>query len=522
MRFTTGVAIAAASFLVLPQTAPASPTTQEQMMYFRAYVQDDPACLPTAAAGVVDWNGIATPAATCPDAFAWVSLLTSIRNEFWNDARDETVWPASPLPLCATPGDSDCCDPSVLDQSTPIAGAPPAGCPYAPGDWTDPPTLKITPTNRHAPAFVDELDPGRALRDEEGEQVYRNAPMLRYIFEHNLYTKEGLGARFVAMNEALSKDVPFHRTDLSVRFPEDAVMVKVDWVHQRFMIDAKLIDPDLDPPQNPDTPYITVEMEGADPVDSGLYYLVAMTNASKVLPGWHWYAIEHVANAGRCDFIGCNDSFGYAARGIEVDGALHGTNYVPPFPLSEPENGAATDIPSGYGKVYSADLTGETLTDALAGLYDGLGIGTAATDADPAVLDPADPAWRNYRLKGTQTSFTTNDGVTTLMGASVTEGGFVNSASCMTCHSQASVNAAGNPGVAGVGSISRLNIFGYQQSASGAPDEAWFYSHGGAVYDAFPVDFVWGILNAKCSAPADDTGELCKSYDGIVLTFGAD
>ena len=29
------------------------------------------------------------------------------------------------------------------------------------------------------------------------------------------------------------------------------------------------------------------------------------------LPNWHWYAFEHVNNLGRCDFTGCNDSYGF-------------------------------------------------------------------------------------------------------------------------------------------------------------------------------------------------------------------
>lgn len=502
------------------------PTTQQQMMYFRAYVQDAPGCTATVVDGEVRFAGVSAPA-TCPDTVAWAGWLTSIRDGFWTWAQDPTTWPENPLPLCAEAGQANCCDPAVLDQATPIAGAPNEQCPYSPADWTDPPLLKVERANNHSPTFVDELDPGRSLRDKEVETIFRNASTLKYIFRKNLYSKEGLGARFRAINESLATDVPYHRVDLEVRFPESAILAKADWVHQRDMLEAGLIVDEgpngeaLDPPQNPDFPYVTVYLEGKKPEDSGLYYLVAMTNATKSLPQWHWYAIEHVANPGRCDHIGCNDSFGFQAKGIVVDGQTYGRNYVPPHPLGNPDPDDKAMFPSGYGQTYLPEETGETITAELQALYDGLGIATAETDADPRVLDPADPAWANYRLKGTQTQFTTADGVPTLMGASVTEGGFVNSASCITCHATATTDAYGNPGVPSVGSVAHLNLFGFQQSAWGAPDSAWFYSFGSAVYNAVPIDFVWGILGANCIEDAKDPAEKakgrCESYENVVL-----
>jgi len=518
---------ASAIGLLLASGAVADPTTQDQMMFFRAYVQDAPDCAVAVQDGKVVFPGIAAPAASCPDAYAWAAFLTSIRDGFWTWAQDGTAWPAQPLPLCAAAGQADCCDPSVLDQARPIAGAPDEGCPYAPGDYANPPARTVEPSNRHSPTFVNRLDPARELRDEEVELVFRNAPMLRYIFEQNLYSKEGLGARFRALNATLAAGVPFHPTELEVRFPEDAIMAKADWVHQRHMLAMGLVTDRgpggeaLDPPQNPDFPYVTVYLEGKAPEDSGYYYLVGMTNSSKALPGWHWYAIEHVANLGRCDFIGCNDSFGYQAKGVTVEGRSFGRNYIPPHPLTDAAPGES--FPAGYGKPYLPAETGEVITADLQALFQGLGVATAATDADPRLLDPADPAWASYRLKGTQTNYVTDDGVATLMGASVTEGGFVNSASCMTCHSTATTDAYGNPGVPGIGSMSRLNLFGFQDSASGAPQEAWFFSYGTPVYEAVQIDFVWGILNASCVKPAEDAAGKaaghCASYDGVVLTW---
>ncbi len=287
----------------------------------------------------------------------------------------------------------------------------------------------------------------------------------------------------------------------------------------------------LDPPQNPDFPYVTVYMEGKSPEDTGYYYLVAMTNANKVLPSWHWYAIEHVANRGRCDYIGCNDSFGYLAPGKTVDGVTFGRNYVPPNELGDPANATDADpsndhvpgLPSGYGETYLPAQTGEAISAPLQALLQGYGIATAAVDADPKVLDPSDPAWANYRMKGSQTAFTTRDGVDNLMGASVTEGGFVNSASCMTCHSTATSDAFGNPGMASVGSVSRMNLLGFTEGVTGSPQEAWFFNLGSVIYDAMPVDYVWGIINANCTKDATDPAQKakgrCESYEDVVLTF---
>ena len=51
--------------------------------------------------------------------------------------------------------------------------------------------------------------------------------------------------------------------------------------------------------------------------------------------------------------------------------------------------------------------------------------------------------YKNYRLKGSQVDFTDGPGRSLLLGNSVTESGFVPSASCITCHARASVNASG-------------------------------------------------------------------------------
>lgn len=516
----------------------------QKRMYYRSFVQDDPACRGSVAVedGRAAFRGAVagSAAATCPDAFAWVQFAEAIAEGFWNWGVDQTVWPANPWPICTGdqtyPADR-CCEPGVTPAEQPEA------CPVYRADYDPPSPLPITlsgnPSNdvrsHHALNLADQIDPARVLRDLELELVFRNKPMVDYIYRNDLYTSEGLAARNRAQNAALDRGDLAAAHGLQVRFPVDSVMVKADFLHQTVMADLGLI-PSLGtagqgddaaepktprgetPPNNPDFPYVTVYIEdapGADPDKSGYFYLVAMTNASKDLPIWHWYAMEHVANLGRCDYIGCNDSFGFTADDRGGTRAVFGPTYIPPMTILNDDrapveaDGAVTDPNDPLfvtGQVYPPEMTGEAPTDQLTALLDGMGVGVggAGCAPDPAVLQACDPAWRNYRLKGTQTTFTTAGGVPTGMGATVTEGGFVNSASCTTCHSQASVDGFGNIGMQGVGSSWTTNLLGYPRVEMGAPDMAWFYGNGGPSVTATQVDFVWGAFNAKCVNPASD------------------
>jgi hypothetical protein len=146
-------------------------------------------------------------------------------------------------------------------------------------------------------------------------------------------------------------------------------------------------------------------------------------------------------------------------------------------------------------------LTGQsypsgTMIAALDALFTVTGTATGA-DVDPNTPSVTDAAWRSYRLKGTQTAFTTSYGVPTIVGQSITEGGFVNTASCITCHSQATVNAQGQPAIQSFGSSIDLNVTGYNESTRGTPNPSWFFSANTNIYNALQADFAWGIFNAK-------------------------
>lgn len=501
-----------------------APNQIEQISYFRADVRDRPGCLPSFVEGRVRWpDAIGNPAIDCPDAFAWTSLVSAIRESFWTWGTDQTIWVANPKPICL-PGQSssDCCDPRTIEpQSGPTTGSPPQGCPFFPTDWTEPPPLTVAkPNPSHSHDFLKTLDPARVLRQEEAEIIFRNRPFVRYTFQENLYNKESLGARFTAMQNWISEHAPFANPALTVDYPTDAVMFKVDFLSQAEMLKAGLISEKdgqggrLDPPNDPEHPYVTMRIDetiAPGNEEPQFYYLVSVTAASKALPNWHWYAFEHVKNLGRCDYTGCNDSFGYRARGINVGGAFFGWNFIPP--KTENSKDSSNDIVFRTGTPYTVEETGEAISPALEELFAAAGIATGNGPEDPRVPSAEDPAWKSYRLKASQTSFVTETGMPTHAGQSITEGGFVNSASCLTCHSQAGPDADGNPGVPGIGSRTDLNLFGLNQTVNGAPEPDWFFAEGTTVMRSLPMDFVWGMLNATCVVPDGKTGK-CKSYDG--------
>lgn len=510
---------------------PTAPTSIDRAMLFRSFVQDAPDCAVSAEGGAPVFAApVTAPAMTCPDAFAWTQYLQAIKGEFWNWGIDQTVWPAEPWPICASGATENCCPADILKNP---GAEPNAHCPYNRAAFAPVPALPVHPNGKpsgvvlshrgaHKKTYVEELDPGRMLRDLEVELVFRNPAMVDYIFRNDMYNKEGLGARLRAANAAVGQGDIGAAQALHVRLTSDAVMVKADFLHQNILEAQGLIeDTDGDPatpPNNPDYPYLTVYLDGTKET-TGYYYMLAMTNASKTIPNWHWYAMEHVGNLGRCDYIGCNDSFGYRVNAKQADGANFGGTYIPPMqglqnnqyatPEANPNNPIFIT-----GQVYRPSETGEEITPSLAALFQAMGVATDATDPDPKVIAATDPQWLNYRLKGTQTTFTTSHGVPTGTGATITEGGFVNSASCMTCHSQASTDGNGNPGAGGsVGASWRLNLFGFGQVEMGAPNLSWFFNPGtSAPYNSMQYDFIWGILNASCVRDGPKESGLCASY----------
>ncbi|WP_284277958.1 hypothetical protein [Bradyrhizobium liaoningense] len=190
--------------------------------------------------------------------------------------------------------------------------------------------------------------------------------------------------------------------------------------------------------------------------DNKRYALVSMHIISKQIPNWTWATFEHKDNIGRCDFIGCHDKFGAVVQDVA--------------PHTSP------------GGKYDPCIK----TPALKKLFADHGL--------PAL-------WENYCLKGSQTDFLTATGLKTLLGNSVTEAGFADTSSCMTCHSRAAVDANGR-GTTRAGFLSPPNLAvcpGGQErpcSPNGAPLPEWFWNNPGQPNQsllALQTDFIWSI-----------------------------
>ena len=142
-------------------------------------------------------------------------------------------------------------------------------------------------------------------------------------------------------------------------------------------------------------------------------------------------------NPGRCDDLGCHDSFGAAS----------------------PDVAAKSQPNQNYGACPKSV--------ALMGIFANAGLS---------------PIWLNYCLKGAQVDFTEKDGRPTLLGNSVIDriNGHVapTQSSCISCHALASFNGVGEANNSRLeGAIGRLD-----------PDRMQGY---------LTSNFVWGVAKAK-------------------------
>jgi hypothetical protein len=113
----------------------------------------------------------------------------------------------------------------------------------------------------------------------------------------------------------------------------------------------------------------------------------------------------------------------------------------------------------------------------------------------PTAVGLEDTVWRYYRLRGTMTGYLDANGRPQRLANSELETGMQPTASCMTCHSRASIGlVAGEP--------ARLPIFDDERSRRGfigVPQPEWYRAGaGGLAYCGFrPLDFVWSLSLAQ-------------------------
>jgi hypothetical protein len=242
----------------------------------------------------------------------------------------------------------------------------------------------------------------------------------------------------------------------ALSFPVDSLEVKANWVE---VSQLKAFNGFAG------TPADAAKIYHVNTAGNTQYALVSMHVISKLAPNWTWATFEHKDNPGRCDVIGCKDAFGAQQA------------YVPPISAVE-------------SKQHYPDCV---KTSELTALF-------AHAEIDPAYV--------NYCLKGSQSDFTDPTGLAIRLGNSVTENGFVDQASCITCHGRAAFDETGKmTSFAGFGPIS-INL-PLTQNAGNAPvgpiDPNWFWVAGGP--PSYPIlanesdiqriataaDFVWSI-----------------------------
>ena len=354
----------------------------------------------------------------------------------------------------------------------------------------------------------------------QGELIYRNEAMVDYIFDRDLYSTDGLARVFDNFTRVAGVYAPYWplRDDpgstittapslVTIDFPIKSIMIKADWLS---FDDAAKVGID---PYDPVHPYIIMNLipiQASNKPPTGEpktepYILLSMHISSKDLPGWFWATFEHVANQGRCDWTGCNDSFGYVATTVPVmDKTKRGGLADPARNFTAPHKTtkvAGFDQPAFVlGERY---LDADSISGALDAIFAAYGVGSGSGINKSGRPTTQDAAWRSYRLKGTQTNFVSLTGRATLLGNSVTEAGFVSTASCITCHARAGATKDGTPPLAIFKDT--LSAVGLPESVNGLPNEAWFdvnaYRNASGEREALGVlaiqtDFVWGFRNA--------------------------
>lgn len=521
----TSLAIISIGAVAGATSAPAAPNAVDFAMYFDADARDADECAMTVEDGktIID-SAVVNPSMSCPDMFSWKLFAEVILENWWSSwASDTQTWPKEPYRLCAAGEIAPACcqprgadNPGYGDVTTDPDYPNSLHCPFFPGvgivaTAVAQPRRLGKPIGAHAISLgtgglaaqlaappgaaalgrPGEPEPGRVIRQEVGEITVRNKPMFDYIFNNNLYNQNGIAAVFNRNATNLANNAPYQATNspkalTKIDLPIPAIMIKSNWLYHEFATAVGLID-------DPSAPYIKKDMITTigDKTYRGEHWLVAFHISTKDIPQWVWTTFEHVNNPGRCDFTGCNDSYGFASDDARPDAGNTRANFTAPHVRND-----------GLGQssvIFNLGLryTSGPISSELSTILSALGIGLSGQQsAEPA---PVDRAWLSYRLKGSQVNFTNAMGRATRLGNSITEGGFMNTSSCISCHARAAVTATGDEKKQttvpfGVFAYDVLSEVGYQQSNFGIPDKNWYHGSGSRpVLQALQTDFMWGM-----------------------------
>ncbi|HEV7590064.1 MAG TPA: hypothetical protein VGO40_18245 [Longimicrobium sp.] len=250
------------------------------------------------------------------------------------------------------------------------------------------------------------------------EEVKRNRPQFDYIVSNHLNTQTGLAAAFAR--------------NFKVAMPTTAISVKGDWIPVRALLQWI---PTLGSVANIERLYYT------NVSDSVEYALLSLHVSSRQNANWVWGTFEHQMNPGRCDQIGCFDSFGAANPTVFPNRRAVNTQY-----------GACRKTAPLRALMANARLSA---------------------------------VWQSYCLKSTMVDYAAPDGTPYVLGNSVIErivgNGTVAASSCIGCHVYASFGSNGQPTSAATAML--------PYNPTGAPIPA-------ALNGSLQFDFMWGVLLA--------------------------
>lgn len=271
-----------------------------------------------------------------------------------------------------------------------------------------------TPGNAAVGGFPTSGDPKPCI----AEETKRNRPQFDYIVNNKLNTQAGLAAAF--------------KQGFKVVMPTESISVKGDWAPLTTLL--KWI-PSLENVAKIRELYYTATVGGVE------YALVSLHVSSRQNPNWVWGTFEHEMNPGRCDNLGCLDSFGAKK------------------PAVLPHE---TSVNDQYGRCEKTERLKVLMRSA-----------------------NLSPVWENYCLKSTQVDYSAPDHTPYALGNSVIErivgNGTVSASSCIACHAYASFGANGQPTSAATAML--------PYNPTGAPI-------AGVLEGAQQFDFMWGVLLA--------------------------
>lgn len=357
---------------------------------------------------------------------------------------------------------------------------------------------------------ADAESTGRVIRQTNAELTIRNQVFHDYLFDNNLYNSDGVKDIFQVNQKNLQTEAPYHLANRSSQggkpgrlsrmdLPPDAIMIKSNWLHHDLAValglpeDQKLYISKL-LHTNIDLQALGISKTQQSCKMVGIHHLVAFHISSKDIPNWVWTTFEHISLPGRCDISGCNDAYGYASNDNNRPSGT-ADNYVKPNQHSDQLNSSTTVFNSDQGYPL------EKIRPELDKLFTKMNIGTGSSTSQ-AEPDPEDVAWRNFRLKGSQVEFVNAIGQSTLLGNSVTEAGFMDGSSCISCHARAgaALNSNGTVNFLALSVFERdLTDFGYARSHHGIPKPFWYYNDNNTKPSmlVMQTDFIWGFLNAN-------------------------